>query len=664
MAVSFVARKCTQCAGKLQYIKEKKIWRCLYCGAEIERQEQYDGLFTIKNVVRQSLLDTAYRRLDSAGKNLIECEKIDSRYVGTLIAKLSYDMIRVITPGACDPRDAKSIFTQLKKSYEQLKAIGTTVTDDEEALYEFLEESDIFATLVLVYDSLGDTARRDTVAQMLDAREVFSKPANGSLLSYAIKNGKLELADQILSNVDNIDPKAALNEVLSKYPDGAAKGERIAALLSAGAVKYEDRSLVETYLGESSNSVQTKSRAAIAALGQEIPISSDLLMDQIVRKADPDTVKEMLSAFCKNKLGDEDVVKILAFAYDCGDSDTALNALRCLKESGQYVFVPARLLITMLSNRKISTDGKIALLRQSFEFKLEQKSFESVLTNYLCSNADAPEDRKDIIDCLFAHAANFPTAMVESYVLKCSADGPNKPLIVSAMFDKGLNVSFFHDLLSKYMNGCTDSEAVRAAVIEVLSENGLKLDPGYFTEYICASADAPPVKIRFIKKMIANGSQLRADAASAYLERTARNQFSSELFSLIFSPGSAFSARAAENYLLWFKDRDAVRAENAKTILDRASADLFSAKCQIEHLGSRIQCNILQAYVLATNDPEAAAMEIVDFLINTKRMKINAEMSVSGSGMKLKKYAVSNRERLSEVANSICEKYKVYSMIF
>ena len=124
MAVSFVARKCTQCAGKLQYIKEKKIWKCLYCGAEIEKQEQYDGLFTIKNVVRQSLLDTAYRRLDSAFKNLIECEKIDSRYVGTVIAKLAYDVTRVITPGACDQKDVKSIFAQLRKTYEQLKSTG------------------------------------------------------------------------------------------------------------------------------------------------------------------------------------------------------------------------------------------------------------------------------------------------------------------------------------------------------------------------------------------------------------------------------------------------------------------------------------------------------------------------------------------------------------
>lgn len=190
MAVSFVARKCTQCAGKLQYIKEKKIWKCLYCGAEIEKQEQYDGLFTIKNVVRQSLLDTAYRRLDSAFKNLIECEKIDSRYVGTVIAKLAYDVTRVITPGACDQKDVKSIFAQLRKTYEQLKSTGATISDDEEALYEFLEEPDIFATLILVYDSLNDIARRDFVAQMLDAKEVYSKYANNNLLSFAIKNEK------------------------------------------------------------------------------------------------------------------------------------------------------------------------------------------------------------------------------------------------------------------------------------------------------------------------------------------------------------------------------------------------------------------------------------------------------------------------------------------
>ena len=263
MSVSFVARKCTQCAGKLQYIKEKKIWKCLYCGAEIERQEQYDGLFEIKNVVRQTLLDTAYRRLESASRNLIECEKIDPRYVGTIVAKLAYDMIRVTTPGACEERDVKAVFTQLKKTYEQLKANGEGgITDEEEALYEFLEESDIYAVLILVYDSLNDEARRDYVLQMLDTQSVFSKPANNNLLSYALKRGKVELADRVIENLDNLEPRAALIDVLLKYPDGDAKGDKIAALLSTGALKYEDRRILENYLRESQDGVVTKSRAS------------------------------------------------------------------------------------------------------------------------------------------------------------------------------------------------------------------------------------------------------------------------------------------------------------------------------------------------------------------------------------------------------------------
>ena len=212
MAVSFVTRKCTECAGKLKYIKDRKVWQCIYCGAEVEREESYDGLFTIKNVVRQSLLDTAYRRLDSAQKNLLECEKIDSRYIGTLIAKIAYEMVSVITPGACDANQARNIFSQLKRDYEQLREISTTVTDEEEALYDFLEESDIFATLLLVYDSLGDGDRRDFVAQLIDPEEIYSKPANTNLLTYAIKNSKsLEEAKEMEKNEDFV------NAVLSGF---------------------------------------------------------------------------------------------------------------------------------------------------------------------------------------------------------------------------------------------------------------------------------------------------------------------------------------------------------------------------------------------------------------------------------------------------------------
>jgi hypothetical protein len=204
--------------------------------------------------------------MDSASKNVIECEKIDSRYVGTLIAKIAHEMITVITPGACSDRDAKNIFAQLKKNYELLKSQNPSITDDEEALYEFLEEADIYATLVLVFDSLNDTSRRDYVLSLLDAKGVYSKAANSNLLSYAIKNNHLDMVDDIISNANNVDLRAALSEILTKYPDGEKKGQNISRLFDTGALKTEDKPIVEKYISSSQDSKATKASVIVSSL--------------------------------------------------------------------------------------------------------------------------------------------------------------------------------------------------------------------------------------------------------------------------------------------------------------------------------------------------------------------------------------------------------------
>lgn len=664
MGVSFVARKCTQCAGRLQYIKEKKLWKCLYCGAEIERQEQYDGLFTIKNVVRQCLLDTAFRRLDSAAKNLVECEKIDSRYVGTLIAKITHEMISVITPGACSERDVRNLFAQLKKNYELLRGISPTVTEEEEVLYEFLEEPDIFATLVLVYDSLNDSARRDYVLQMLDAKQVYSKDANGNLLTYALKNGRHDLADDVLSNTNNINVSMALSEVLQKYPDGDKKREHIADLIKTHALAHEDCAVIEKYLTSPSDSIDTKATVINAAVANGMDVSLEFVVRNILPVAGNENTLSILDAYCSKKLVDDDVFRILNFACTCKDSKTAVGALDCLKRSNQYVLVPSKTVIAMLSERDLTASDKISILDKLFEFKVEAKSVEAVMTNYLCFNQDPVAARKEVILYLLDKSPQLPTSTVQNYVLKCAVDGNEKPAIVKAIFDKGLNTSFFNELLSKYMNSSTDSNEVKAEITDILSGGGLKIDPSSFIEYICGTQADVPTKIQFIKKMNANGSQLRSDAASTYLERTAPNQFSSELFSLIFTPASSFSAKAVERYLLYCRDREAIKAQNFRTIAERCSGGIGTMTCQVSHAGDSISCNILQAYVLLSDDSQGVTQDIVGWLVAQQKMKINAEITVSGKSMKFKKYVVANKDKLSNTANLICEQYKVYSMLF
>ncbi|MBD5082338.1 MAG: hypothetical protein HDT44_11330 [Ruminococcaceae bacterium] len=664
MAVSYVARKCTQCAGKLQYIKEKKIWKCMYCGAEIEREEQYDGLFTIKNVVRQALLDTAYRRLDSAARNVVECEKIDSRYVGTLIAKIALEMIKAITPGACSANDAKNLFSQLKRDYELLKNTGDTITDEEEALYEFLEEADIYAALILVYDSLNDSARRDYVEQLLDAGKVYSKEANGNLLAYAVKSGKLDMADGIISNTNNIDVKEALSEILMKYPDGDRKSANVGKLFSTGELKNEDRAVVEKYLSDVEDSVRTKASAAVSALDSGMRISTGLIIDSVLTKADREQTEAVTSAVCKNKLSDDEVMKLVEFGLGSGDAEIAVCVLDCLSRGGQYLLIPAKLLISLLDMEAYSGEDKVQILKKFFEFKTDSKAMESAVTNYLCNNTSPISERKAVLECLFEKVTAFPTATVENYVIKTTADGEEKPGIISAMFDKGLNISFFNDLLSKYINSGADSGETRSRVIDLLSQKGLKVDPAAFIDYICGSNEELPAKLNFIKRMINNGSQLRGDAANTYLERTPPSQFSSELFSLIFSPSSTFTAKGIEKYLLEMKDREANKRANLQTIIEHSGVSLSSVRSRVVHLGNQIDCGLAQAYVLTTTDSPELAFEILDYFVTGHKIKLNSEIVVSGSSMKLKKYVLANKDRLSGVSNAICERYKVYTALF
>lgn len=115
MAISYIVQKCTSCAGtKFDYNKETKMWKCLYCGAVIERHEQANTMFTIKNVVRQAILDIVYKRMDNARNNVVECKKIDSGYVGTIIADIAYEM-NMIVNGGISKSEKQNYFSMLKK---------------------------------------------------------------------------------------------------------------------------------------------------------------------------------------------------------------------------------------------------------------------------------------------------------------------------------------------------------------------------------------------------------------------------------------------------------------------------------------------------------------------------------------------------------------------
>ena len=122
----------------------------------------------------------------------------------------------------------------------------------------------------------------------------------------------------------------------------------------------------------------------------------------------------ILDAYCSKKLVDDDVFRILNFACACKDSKTAVVALDCLKRGNQYVLVPSKTVIAMLSERDLTASDKISILDKLFEFKVEAKSVEAVMTNYLCFNQDPVATRKEVILYLLDKSPQLPTSTVQN----------------------------------------------------------------------------------------------------------------------------------------------------------------------------------------------------------------------------------------------------------
>ncbi len=663
MASGFVARKCTQCAGKLKYIKEKKLWQCLYCGAEIERREEYDGLFTIKNVVRQALLDVAYRRLSSASDNLIECEKIDSRYCGTLIAKIAYSMILAISPTS-DDRTRANHFALLKRAYQQLLEDSDQISNEEEALYEFLEESDVYATLLLVFDSLGDHERRDYMLSLLDPNDIFSPEAAANLLSYALKQNRLDIADVLFSRPDVLNVSTALSQVLSTYPDGAKKGEHIATLIATGTLEREDRLRIEKYLTESPDAVATKAAIVESAVRGGVDVSTTFVIQTLLPSATHDRALAILKAFCSRRLHDEEVMAILSYACDSPDISLSLGAIDALEAGGQYLVIPAKLIISMLSRTDMTGKNKRALAERLFSLRIEERDVNTVVSSYLCFNQDAPEVRDQVLPFLLEQVDTLQTSTVTSYILHTTADGREKPAVIRTLLTKGMNPSLLGDLLSEYIMKGADGGEMKAIITELLAQSGLRLDGDALTDYLINAADDGETKRAFLSRMLENGSSLRPDTASLYILRESPLEFDAVLLARLILPQSVFAPGAIEQYLLYRKDSDAIKMKTIRRMIEHCVSEPKSHVCVINHEGRAVRCNLLQAFLLLNPGSDAIMNDLVAYFIKEAGFKLNAEMVVNGSEMKLKKYISSYPGCLSSTADYLIDKYRIPHMLF
>ena len=658
MAVTNYSKKCSCCGGnKWDYRKEQKVWVCLYCDNQVERQEQYDGLYTIKNVVRQVVLDAAYRRMEQADRNLSECQKISATYVGTLIAGICFRLIAVISGD--DSRDSKALLGQLKRDYQTLASGSQGLSDDETALYEFMDSSDAWAVLAMVFDTLGDEERRNYLLTLVNPGEVFSKETNKSFLRFALKNDRLDLAEQIFANTDNIDVKDAFSVLLEYGKDGEEKARFGARMIQAGGLEKDDKEVFEDYLG-GADSVCTKATMTISVLAAGIELNLGILVREVFPEVELSLLKELLAALFTRRLYDGEIELLLQFSAAQRDADKCMAILDAMIGSSQFLSVNLRQCEDFLFNTAVPAEARIQIFKRLKQFTTADRLWESLAGNYLSKIDESPEARNQLFPALLEGITSVPANDFEAYVLNSTMDGESKPTRIQQVLGlSGMNVGFFRELAGKYLKRSNDNGNVKAEVFRTLLRCGLGVESGILMDYICNSGDSDDNKVELLQLAAGNSGALRSDALSTYLENCAEN-FSPKVFGAIYREGMPVSARALQNFVLLCRDSDGTKVHNATVLAKHTGMGLGTSICEVRFGNSALRCNLAQAYILTTRDSLSVAQQMVGAM-EQSGAKIGADLQVGGSSVKIRKYLNENKSRLSQTALKICEEKRLFS---
>lgn len=668
MASNYKHLRCPGCDGTLKYVREKKVWECIYCGNEIRREEEYDGLYTIKNVVKQVLTDLAYDRLDSAIKNFVECQKISSDYVGTLIAEICLKVFTLITPGACQQSEVRGIFGQVKRLYGKLEAVsGAGISAEEEALYEAFDgNSDAFGVLVLVYDTLQAHAHLDFVLNFFDASTVYSKSLNANLLNYALKNGKSEIADKIFANADNINCRDALFILLESYEDSETKRQRLVPIMNRGEFRSEDYKSVENYINNTADGVETKVLVYKNAVSYNIAPPMQSAVEHILKdsRITDSQISEVYEAFCSTKPKDAELYELIADIYTNHSGKTANREMQELLNNDIFIRMSDKIVRAMINRKELTVDERIELLEKAEKCKLDVKDNDAILAEILLRNREEFEIRVKLVRKMTEYVDTVSTNVLTDYIVNSTIDGDHKPDMLEELFKLNLNMSFFRDVLNQYIRISEDSGETKKAVSQLLSNQGIGVDSNMLLDMACAAnADDYLEKAGFIQQCIQNGTRVNADCLSQYLERVKPGEYHSELISLMTIPASRVTDKALANYVLYADEDMEVKLQNAIVFAQKNGKIFGESECEVNHLNATVKCNLFQGYVLTAGD-FAAAAEAMTRAMKNANARLNPVIYVNGRSLKFKKYITENRARLSPLTLALCEENNVFSFFF
>ena len=396
MADNVQAAVCEVCGGSLFYEKESKRWRCKYCYtyAEYYSAENTD----VDGIARQVIEDVAYRRLESAEKNLSDCTR----------KTLSYNLGRFAN--ARDEREKNDYMDRFKSYFKTFIHDYPTIGAEETSFYNSFDKnaSDVFANLINMFSLFGSygESRVKFISEQMSLDQVYSKEENASLLRVAVKNKNINNIKKILQNEAHIDKVDACVMLMSEYEDDENKSELLNMVFDKYVADSINKNIYMNYFS-GGDSIKTKLTILKGLISQGVAFDAMQAFNILVRKTQfVEDVQEIIAAFYSDRLDSRKDTEIFQFLMTNEGASSLLGwYMKLLVEKDIYMPMNSKVISEIMDDSAIPAQEKTEALIAVFNddhFSVENRAKDVAIAHYMCEVNDPFEVRKAFLRQIFA----------------------------------------------------------------------------------------------------------------------------------------------------------------------------------------------------------------------------------------------------------------------
>ncbi len=657
MAERFTGQRCQDCQGGLIYNKKEKYWECPYCGKIYERElrfdkVQIDGLAGTNDLVRSTLSKLISLDFNGAEKDLIECEKINHTSIGTLIANISVAIFKSFYI-----KDRHQELSKANNLLQKLNRDFPDVDEPEEILYDFIDSSDIYALLYVVYSMTNQIRRKEIVFDLLDCEKVYNMNVSKYLLNTLLKEQQIGAADVLVEKFQTKDCRTGILTILKNYPSNPKKAVHIDRMLSKIDPDTDLSKIFDTYFSSSNDEGDVKVEIFLSAISHKVDFNTNIVIQSVLRNCDSvENATRIFNTIGTKRLNENTASAILDWCINkCDDCIIAEIGFKKLYESNSVFEITDQEGIKLLQTEQGEEVKSQKIIQMLNTFKVSSKSMDNLLAFHLVDNFGTYEYRKKLFDYMASKVVSIPLSVIETYALDVSFDGENKHIILEEAFNKSRNISLGTSVASQYLKKSVDSPENREQVIDVFLSLKLVPDPEAVNCYLLNRNELHSNNI--LDLMIKQNWKAKSNTFDQYI-RDLKDYalYNTKIVQVATRFGFVISAQSFVKYLLNIKEHGTQKIDFIKKCYPMCADNVKAMSLKTMINGVEISGNVAQIYLLEGKDDLFVMQEIIKFLQKEKiKLGDPIETMSNQKKVKLRKFIDSNTSCLDKKIETLAQ---------